>query len=163
MSNKCYIIDTNIIIAANGETDHLTKPEKDKCKQFIASLFNNSIISFDLQGEIFYEYFKYVNRSGQPNIGDVFVKYLWDRQNNSNHCEKVDIERNKKGIYKQFNKKEDLLDFDSNDQKFIAVHIGSKKNPVICNASDSDWENSKALLMKYNINVLEILKEENIC
>ena len=163
MSNRCFIIDTNIIIAANGGTDHLEEKETDKCKQFVSTLFENSIISLDLQGEIFQEYFKYVDRRGQPGIGDYFVKYLWDRQNNIKYCEKVNIEKNKKGIYKQFNKKEDLLEFDSNDQKFIAVYLGSKMNTIICNASDSDWENSKALLMKYNINVLEILKEEKIC
>ena len=160
MVNSCFIIDTNIFIAANGMVDHLTEQEMNKCKSFVASLFDNSIISLDLQGEIFQEYFKYMSRSGQPGIGDVFVKYLWDRQNSKIHCEKVDIERNKNGIYKQLNKKDDLLKFDLNDQKFIAVYLGSKKQPAICNASDSDWANNKVLMMKYNIRVIEILQEE---
>ena len=160
MANRCFIIDTNIFIAANGMTDHLTEQEVNKCKLFVASLFDNSIVSLDHKGEIFQEYFNYVSRSGQPGISDAFVKYLWDRQNNKAHCEKVDIEKNKKGIYKQLNKKEDLLKFDLNDQKFIAVCLGSKNQPIICNASDSDWANDKILLTKYKIKVLEILQEK---
>jgi len=161
MPNRCFIIDTNIFAAANGLANHLTEREINKCKQFIAALAGNSVISLDLQGEIFQEYFIYTNRSGQPGIGDAFVKYLWDRQSDKMHCEKVDIEKNENGIYKQLNEKDGLLTFDSSDQKFIAVYLGSEKQPVICNACDSDWANNKLLLMQYDIRVLEILQEES--
>ena len=99
MANRCFIIDTNIFIAANGMADHLTEQEMNKCKLFIGSLFDSSIVSLDLQGEIFQEYFNYMNRSGQPGISDAFAKYLWDRQYNKHHCEIVNIEKNKEGIH----------------------------------------------------------------
>jgi len=160
MANNYYIVDTNIFIAANGKADQLTEADINKCKLFVASLFDNTVISLDLQGEIFKEYFDHVNRSGQPNIGDVFVKYLWDRQCDKTICEMVDIKKDKNGIYKQLRNKSDLLKFDLNDLKFIAVHLGSKNSVIICNACDSDWAENKMLLKKHDINVYEILQDE---
>lgn len=158
MANNYYIIDTNIFIAANGKADQLKEEDINKCKLFVASLFSDTTISLDLQGEIFKEYFDHVNWSGQPGIGDAFVKNLWDRQHDKTICEMVDIKKDKNGIYKQLRNKDDLLQFDPNDHKFIAVCLGSK-NPVgICNACDSDWENNKSLLSKYKIIVYEILQ-----
>jgi hypothetical protein len=160
MANKYYIVDTNIFIAANGKADQLTENDVNKCKLFVTALFSNTTISIDLQGEIFKEYFDYMNWSGQPGIGDVFVKYLWDRQYDKKICELVDINKDKNGIYKQLRNKDDLLQFDPNEHKFIAVYLGSRNSVTICNACDSDWENNKSLLSKYQINILEILHEE---
>jgi predicted nucleic acid-binding protein len=162
MVNKCFIIDTNVFIAANSKADHLSESEIDMCKEFVASLFSDTIISLDEQGEIFHEYFNYMSYSGQPGIGDTYVKFLWDRQSNRKYCEKVDVRKDEKGFYKQLRKKKALQKFDLNDQKFIAVCVGSKNNPVICNATDSDWENNKTLLSEHNIRVLEILQDSTL-
>jgi len=159
MVNKYYIIDTNVFVAANGGTDQLSEDDINRCKSFVALLFSKTIISIDAKSEIFSEYFRYMNRSGQPGIGDAYVKYLWDRQCDKTVCELVDISKNKNGVYKQLKGKEDLICFDPNDLKFIAVYLGSKFNTTICNASDRDWEENKSLLAKYNINVLEVLQE----
>jgi hypothetical protein len=158
MDKNYYIVDTNIFIAANGKADQLTEKDVNKCKLFVSSLFSDTIISLDLQGEIFSEYFDHMNWSGLPGIGDVFVKSLWDRQHDKTVCEMVDIKKNKNGIYKQLQNKDELLQFDPNDLKFIAVYLGSNYSVVICNACDSDWENNKSLLSKYKINVYEILQ-----
>ena len=160
MVKNYYIIDTNIFIAANGKADQLTDNDVNKCKLFVTSLFNDTIISLDIQGEIFNEYFTHMNWSGQPNIGDIFVKYLWDRQYDKTVCEMVDIKKDKNGIYKQLRNKDDLFEFDPNDLKFIAVYFGSKNNVIICNACDSDWAEHKILLKKHDINVFEILQDE---
>jgi hypothetical protein len=160
VANNYYIVDTNIFIAANGKADQLAENDANKCRLFVGSLFSDTTISLDLQGEIFNEYFNHMNWSGQPGIGDAFVKYLWDRQYNKTICEKVDIKKDKNGIYKQLRDKKDLLLFDPNDHKFIAVYLGSKNSAVICNACDSDWENNKLLLSKYQINVYEILQRD---
>ena len=160
MPKNYYVIDTNVFIVANGKAKHLSDEETDKCKLFVASLFSDTIISLDLQREIFAEYIKYMNLSGQPGLSDAFIKQLWDRQYDKPFCEFVDIKKNKKGIYRQLSNKEDLLRFDSNDLKFIAVYLGSKNPVSICNASDSDWENNKSLLSKYNIKVYEVLQKE---
>ena len=159
MAIKYFVIDTNVFIAANRKAEHLCDEDIDKCRLFVTSLFSDTVISLDLQGEIFTEYMKYLNLSGQPDISDHYFKYIWDRQHNRKICEMVDISKNKKGIYKQLNNKNDLLKFDQNDQKFIAVCLGSKNQAKICNATDSDWKNNKTLLSKHNIEVLEVLQE----
>jgi hypothetical protein len=61
-----YIIDTNILIAANGDAPHLELSDTIKCQRFTASLFVGAVISIDDNQEIFTEYFKHASRSGQP-------------------------------------------------------------------------------------------------
>jgi hypothetical protein len=161
MANKYYVIDTNVFIAAKGGATHLSDKEVDKCNLFVGSLFNNTIISLDTQGEIFTEYLRYLSLSGQPSISDIYFKFLYDHQYNTDFCELVDIEKNKHGIYKQLGDKKDLLVLDPNDLKFVAVYLGSKKQVKICNASDSDWDIKKELLSIYKIKVHEILQGES--
>ena len=159
MAIKYYIIDTNVFMGANGMASQLNESDVDKCRLFVCSLFENTAVSVDLQGEIFKEYFAHMNRSGQPGIGDAFVKYLWDRQYDKNVCELVSITKTNAGVYANILERPGLLQFDQSDLKFIAVYFESKNNVVICNACDSDWGNNKALLKKYNINVMEILEQ----
>jgi hypothetical protein len=157
MDKNNYIIDTNILIAANGNARHLKLSDTIKCQKFTASLFVDAVISIDDKQEIFTEYFRYANRSGQPGIGDAFAKYLWDHQFDNSKCEIVKIEFHERCVYSVLADKESLLSFDRNDLKFIAVYFGSRNNPVICNACDSDWKEKKALLDEYSVKILEIL------
>ena len=158
MATKYYIVDTNVFIAANGMADQLNEADIDKCRLFVCSLFEDTVVSVDMRGEIFEEYFSHMNRSGQPGIGDAFVKHLWDRQCDKNVCEMVNVIKNKDGMYEHILEKGGLLQFDKSDLKFIAVYFGSQNKVVICNACDSDWENNRELLQEYQINVMELLK-----
>jgi hypothetical protein len=160
MPDKKVIVDTNVLIAANGKAPQVKQTGVEKCQIFVGSLFDDTIISIDSLNEIFGEYFSHLNRSGQPGIGDVFVKYLWDHQYDTGVCEIVELEHDNKYIFTVFSDKEDLLHFDHGDLKFIAVFFGSEQSPSIYNACDSDWEQNKQLLDKYKVSVIELLTKE---
>jgi hypothetical protein len=157
METNNYIIDTNILVAANEDARHLNLSDTIKCQKFTASLFSGAVVSIDDKQEIFREYFKYASRSGQPGIGDAFAKYLWDHQFDNSKCEIVKTEFHEHCVYSILADKEDLLSFDRSDLKFIAVYFGSRNSPIICNACDGDWKEKKALLDKYNVKILEVL------
>jgi hypothetical protein len=74
MGNNSYIIDTNVLIAANGYAPQVSKSGVEKCQKFVAELFVDTIVLVDSNYEIFDEYFKHLNISGQPGIGDVFFE-----------------------------------------------------------------------------------------
>jgi hypothetical protein len=158
MANRSFIVDTNVFIAANSHSPQVEQSGIEKCQKFIDGLFSNSTISVDSNNEIFDEYFKHMNRSGQPGIGDMFVKYLYDNQCNPEICEVVEIKKDKKYLYQVFSDKPDLFQFDRSDLKFIAVYFLSKFSPDIYNACDSDWMENKALLDLYDVKVVELLE-----
>jgi hypothetical protein len=158
MANHYYTIDTNVFMAANGYSPQVSGHGVEKCQEFVRSLFANTLISIDSNNEIFDEYFKHMDFSGQPGLGDSFVKYLFDRQVDSAICEIVEIIMDKKYSYQVFSDKPDLLDFDKSDLKFIAVHLLSKYRSPIVDACDSDWTENKALLDSHNIKVVELLE-----
>jgi hypothetical protein len=158
MARNHYLVDTNVLIAANGHSPQVSASGVQKCEEFVEGLFEDTIISVDSNHEIFDEYFRHMNHSGQPGIGDVFVKYLFDRQADNTICETVETARDEECLYRVFSDKPDLLDFDKNDLKFVAVHFLSKYLSPIVNACDSDWADNKALLDSYNIAVVELLE-----
>jgi hypothetical protein len=142
--NLFYNIDTNILIAANGNARRLKLPDTIKCQEFTASLFSGVVVSIDDKQEIFTEYFKYASRSGQPGIGDAFAKYLWDHQFDNSKCEIVKTEFHEHWTC-------------SITRLVIEQVLASRNNPVICNACDGDWKENKALLDEYNVKILEVL------
>jgi hypothetical protein len=158
MARNYYIIDTNVLIAANGHSPQVSAGGVERCQKFVNSLFVNTLISIDSNNEIFDEYFRHMNFSGQPGIGDSFVKYLFDRQADITICETVEVIREAKHHYRVLSDKPDLLDFDKSDLKFIAVHLLSKYHSPIVDACDSDWAENKVLLNSHNIKVIELLE-----
>jgi hypothetical protein len=159
MARNPYIIDTNVFIAANGRhSPQVSARGVEKCQEFVNGLFDNALVSIDSNNEIFHEYFSHMDFSGQPGVGDGFVKYLFDHQADSEICEIVELIRDEKCFYQVFSDKPDLLGFDKSDLKFIAVHLLSTYRSPIANACDSDWAENKVLLDSRNIQVVELLE-----
>jgi len=161
MANRYVILDTNVLIAANGNAPQVMPEGVLKCQEFVGSLRENAVISIDSLNEIFDEYFNNnLNRSGKPGIGDAFAKYLWDNQQNPDICEIVNLEHDKEFVFTVFKDKKKLLQFDKSDLKFIAVHLKSKFKSPIYNACDSDWQENNELLEEYSITVIELLNRD---
>jgi len=150
-----FILDTNVLVVANGNAPQMCDDDINICEEFIISLYNNSLIFIDSEYLIFEEYFKNINRSGQPGLGDAFAKWLFDNQYNKNVCEIVIITPldNEGTLFLEFDLEGDLINFDRSDRKFIAVAIASSNIPEICNASDSDWWDFKELLNSLGIKI----------
>lgn len=137
----CYIIDTNVLITANEGAPQASEKNVMDCKRFLINVQSAHKVCVDSRNMIFSEYFGHVSRSGQPNVGDAFTKWLWDNQYNNKYCEIVEIVADDVDPtnFKEFPINDDLKSFDRSDRKFVAVALKSKLKPIICNATDTDW------------------------
>ena len=137
------VLDTNVLAVANKKADHVS----NNCIFESQKLLNGIVqhvkkVSIDNQMLILNEYKNYANFSGQPNVGDIFFKWLFSNFGNTNICEIVPITlTNAEDILFQEipNNLEGLERFDRADQKFLAVAFGSQYNVEIFEAADTDW------------------------
>jgi len=163
-----YVIDTNVLVVANGKYQKANFKHIYICQQFLIDLRKKKI-SVDSLGLILKEYFSHAGRSGQPGIGDAFAKWLWNNQWNVSRCERVEITLDDKGErgFVEFPDDEDLKTFDMSDRKFVAVVVKSEFDAIICNATDSDWWEYEEIFKKHGIKIEflcpDLIKKVNQC
>jgi hypothetical protein len=138
---RAVVIDTNVIVVANEHAIHADDACELSCVKALEKARYKQRIVIDSGMLLFEEYFKYANRSGQPHVGDAFVKWLWVNQSNSKRCEQVRItpRANEPDNFAEFPQQIGLKFFDRSDRKFVAVARASKYHPSIINAVDTDW------------------------
>ena len=85
-----FIVDTNVLVVANGKYQKANEDDVFECQNFLIDIRKRQL-SVDSSELIFKEYFTHASRSGQPGIGDAFAKWLWYNQWNPSICEQVTI------------------------------------------------------------------------
>jgi hypothetical protein len=127
------IIETNILIVANQPNHEAGEDCHINCVRFLNDIKNNQRrVAIDFEGQIFREYFTHADLKGQPGFGDIFFRWLHDRQGFEHIVEQVEIDA--------VELPEDLNGFDKSDLKFVQTAVGSRHKPAtIHNATDSDW------------------------
>lgn len=153
------VVDTNVPVAANGKASQ-TGPECQlACIDALESIRKRNCVLLDSHDRIIEEYRRQLSPKGQPGVGDMFFKWLWDNQGNPRHCGFVEItplSGHEEG-FEEFPRDPALATFDKSDRKFVAVAIASGRKPVIFNAVDSDWRDHAAALERNGIRV------KNLC
>jgi len=111
----------------------------------------NNILLLDNFLLILDQYRRKLSLSGQPGPGDFFVKWVWHNQANPAYCRQISITPTTpaKDDFDEFPRDHRLDAFDRDDRKFVAVALASAMNPIIHNASDSDWWDYRATLEEY--------------
>jgi hypothetical protein len=165
MNNKPKLLDTNILIIANGGQS----PQVDaRCqKECLELLFNAMVPNFPLivdggkqpdSSEIFAEYGKKINQGGQ-SFGKLFFEWLlrnWER-----HILVPITPANGYG-YEEFPHEDDRLEkFDPSDRKFIAtaraaILYDEATKVEILQATDGKWKNFETAFKDYGIEVVFI-------
>ena len=142
--SKKSIVDTNVPKTANKSL----QPDRLTDKQFIMCIINcidliDQVIQkgglvIDAGDEIFDEYRQQLSMSGQPGIGDRFMKWVHDNRWKFPDEDRVSI--TKQGVtYQEFPEHMDLKQFDYSDRKFIAIANKHLDKPPIYQATDSKW------------------------
>ncbi|MDQ2732367.1 MAG: hypothetical protein M3Y56_11975 [Armatimonadota bacterium] len=134
---SAFVIDTNVLVVANGGHE-----VSDDCLRRCLNALSNSregIVVVDNQFQILKEYRKHAHDTGQPGVGDAFLKWLLRNQANPDHCEQVPLTASGLGNYLEFPSDPALDGFDKSDRKFVAVALTSEHGPEIQNAVDTDW------------------------
>jgi hypothetical protein len=143
--SPAVVIDTNVLVAANGKSVHAGLDCQLACINALEEITKRKVVVIDTAMRIIDEYRRHASPAGQPGLGDAFFKWLWLNQGNTDHCEQVEITPRDSDMrdFEEFPADSSLAGFDPADRKFVAVAIASVKHPRILNATDSDWWNFK--------------------
>lgn len=149
------LLDTNILVVANGRS----LQANDQCRLGCVALLSScrdGVVLLDALGLILKEYERHASHSGQPGLGDAFFKYLHENQGVAERCLKVEIRPDQTRGFEEFPDDPELRNFDPADRKFVAVALASRANPVIHNATDSDWRDFREGLKRHGVRVNEL-------
>ncbi len=159
MSNlrgKC-LLDTNVHKNANLAIDPGDIPDELTacvlaCVEAVEHVVKEGGLVVDSGEEIFDEYRKNLSMSGQPGVGDRFIKWVYDNQWNVQKVDRIDITKNGES-YDEFPAHSGLTAFDNSDQKFVAVANAHSAKPPILQAADCKWWGWKDALEEVGITV----------
>jgi len=115
-------------------------------------------VVLDEDFEIFNEYKNYLSFSGQPGVGDIFFKWLFDNCWGFPSSERIKLHKTENG-YKEFPRGMENTNVDLDDMKFFAVSNAHPLKPDIYEATDSKWWNWRNAAMQCGIRI-QFLDEE---
>lgn len=137
------VIDTNVPKVANCATR--PNPGSDfpdscvkACVDAIEHVMCTGSLILDAGDEIYNEYTRQLSRSGQPGIGDIFMKWVHDYRMSFDESQRVRIKKCGDS-YDEFPSHRGLDSFHKKDRKFVAVSNAHPEKPPILQAIDSKW------------------------
>lgn len=152
MAPDPVVIDTNVGIAANGKADVSAECEL-VCVQCLRAVTKEGHLVLDSNGQIFQEYLKYLSLSGEPGVGDAFIRWVNDHQHDQNLCTLIDLTVRPDGEFVEFPDNQALRGFDPSDKKFVAVASTHPDKPPIKVALDRGWVRHREALAKEDIEI----------
>jgi len=156
------VVDTNVLIVANGKNTHATGECQLACIRRLRVLREHGIVVLDEQDLIFDEYKnQHLKFSGQPGVGDAFFRHLHEKKHDAAKVELVTLTPigNGNAQFREFPANRRLARFDRSDRKFVAAAKASVNNPKILNATDSDWEEFQTALQANGVIVDQLCPE----
>lgn len=135
------LVDTNVAMVANGKSDQASDALQLKSIAALVQLTQRGGLVLDAGGEIFAEYLRNLSLSGQPGVGDMFLKWVHDNQWTAERCERRSITTlhgDPRG-YQEFPASNALSEFDASDRKFVAVACAGNPKRAILEAVDFKW------------------------
>ena len=133
------VVDTNVALTANKKDDPSLACVL-ACIQALQSVMSGHLV-LDEDWRIIEEYTHKLSPTGQPGIGDRFLKWVLTNHANPQRCSKVRLTPRQEDPrdFEEFPRDESLAGFDPSDRKFVAVACAHSERPVILQATDSKW------------------------
>ena len=141
MSMAFVVVDTNVALAANGDAKQADPQCVLRCLQELVATRNGRQVLLDDAGLILQEYLKQKPHGFPRGPGDAFLVWVYDNQANPVHIRVVPVtplNGDPRG-FAEFPDDAELMAFDQDDRKFVAVALASGNAPPILNATDTDW------------------------
>ena len=163
------IVDTNVPLVANGFFCKASKDCVEICVDRLEQITKGEIklaldyCALDGQRYIIGEYRNQLNPSGQPGVGDAFLKWVETNWANPDLCDLVEITfigGGGKINFAEFPKDPALAKFDDDDRKFVAVACAHPDKPPILQAVDSKWLCFHAALQQHGVSVEELCPQD---
>jgi len=149
------VVDTNVPIAANGG-DEVAPDCVLACQSALVEVLGDRRrLAIDDDWRIIGEYRHKLRASGEPGLGDRFLKWVLTNWANPERCDLVPITARDEeaGEFEEFPKGEGLERFDPSDRKFVAVANAHAERPPILQGLDSKWWGWNAALASAGITV----------
>ena len=146
------VVDTNVAIVANTRGTHADLPCQLACIEKLERLVTQGVVAVDETDFIMGEYSGYLSHSGQPGVGDVFFKHIFDHQYQGGRVRRVAVtpsDDDRRGF-------EELPEnsFDRSDRVFLAVALVGEA--TVLNATDSDWDEHVKLMDELGVEVEQL-------
>ncbi len=153
---KDVVVDCNVPVVANGKGTHVSWDCQTSCITELKRIVHEDRVVLDEGGLIFKEYQGRLNFSGQPGIGHMFFKHLFDHQYNYDRKRVSRVKITPSDADRGFM---ELLPngLDPADRKFLAVAVVAQA-PIL-NATDSDWNENAGLLDNLGVTVVQLCPE----
>jgi len=157
---KGHVIDTNVLAVADERHKKANKKCVRSCIKVLRDVRReNHLVLIDDQRLMLDEYRKQLPKNtkgttSQKSPGISFYKWLHQNRENPDCCSQIKITpRASGGDFEEFPESKDLEGFDKDDRKFVAVALASKMDPVILNASDTDWWDYREALEAHGVRI----------
>ncbi len=146
------IVDTNVPLVANRAAPQASPACVANCAQRLRQVQTNDILVLDEGWLILNEYMHKLHSSGQPGVGDAFLKWVLTNKSNPRRCCWVHLTP-QGDAFAEFPGAPDLDGFDVSDRKFVAAACAHPEHPAILNATDSDWWHYRDALQQHGVRV----------
>lgn len=154
------VLDTNVMIAANGRNTHADEGCRERCidlllhlKNLLASSESIGPLVIDDEGLIYDEYADHLSHSGQPGVGDQLFMEMhnyWSKL----HCVAItQIDDETRGFAEL-----PPNPIDKSDRKFLAAAVVAEAEVV--NALDTDWHEQAAFLDDLGVTVRQLCPDQ---
>jgi hypothetical protein len=153
------VVDTNVAIVANHRVARQASPVcVATCSRRILELIKTGKLVLDDQWLIIREYCAHLRSSGQPGVGDAFLKWVLTNRMNPDRCELVPITILDRAHHQfgEFPSDLALASFDPSDRKFVAVARKHPRRPPILQAVDRKWWPFREILKSHGV-IVEFL------
>lgn len=156
------VVDTNVPVVANGHSEQASPDCVVACARRLEALTRSGKLALDDKWLIIGEYRANLRSSGQPGVGDAFLKWVLTNWGNSQRCEivKITLVNSSETEFREFPKDKRLRAFDPSDRKFVAVALAHPNRPPILQAVDWKWWGFRKVLHSNGVDV-EFLCEED--
>ena len=157
---KSRVVDTNVLVVANRRSGASHACARN-CARALLEIKQFGVIVIDDGNLILSEYRTHCSISGQPGLGDSFIRWVHDNRGRGELVQSVALsQRETGGDFADFPEHEQLANFDPADKKFVAVSNAHQDKPPILQASDSKWWGWKDPLMAAGITVEFLCPDE---
>ncbi len=138
-ASDSLVVDTNVLAVAEGMHDGASDHCKLNCVSLLRRIEGGVILAVDAGDEVLSEYLGALRGSGTSGPGKKLATALWRRRHDPAVCRKVHINSIDRppGSYAEV--PESLRDFDTDDQKFLAVAVAEGSQPPLFQALDTEW------------------------
>ena len=150
---RAFVVDVNVAIVANGHSPQADDDCILACIDALETIHRDGMIVLDDDMRILSEYMRHLQMGGQPSLGDLFMKWVWENQAVPSRCERIVLLRRDEDQedFDVFPDDVDLRGFDPSDRKYVAVALASWNRPEVLNAVDSDWWHYRTALRRNGV------------